>query len=51
MRPEGCIYGKDNCIVEGGNCDKIGVVYRITCKGEKDYEIVLYRSPSHRKTR
>ena len=32
MRPKGCLYGKANCIVEDGNCDKIGVVYRITCK-------------------
>ena len=31
MRPNGCIYGKSDCTVSKGNCNKIGVIYRITC--------------------
>ena len=32
-RPEGCLFGDANCFVDPSiQCDRTGVVYRITCK-------------------
>ena len=32
LRPHGCVFGDQNCIVRGDQqCDRMGVVYRIMC--------------------